>query len=68
VREEAVQVILSETGGDTSRFPSAAHLASRAGLALGVHLSAGRRQRPEQQHGNTWLTAMLVEAAGSGGG
>jgi transposase len=32
-----------------------------------VRESAGKRQRPEQQHGNKWLTAMLVEAAGSVG-
>jgi transposase len=38
-----------------------------AGLAPGVHESAGKRQRPEQQHGNKWLCSMLVEAAGSVG-
>jgi transposase len=27
-----------------------------------VRESAGKRQRPEQQHGNKWLTAMLVSA------
>ncbi|MGK5112424.1 hypothetical protein, partial [Geodermatophilus sp. CPCC 205506] len=26
-----------------------------------------KRHQPEQQHGNKWLTAMLVEAAGSVG-
>jgi transposase len=36
-------------------------------LAPGVHESAGKRQRPEAQHGNKWLCSMLVEAAGSVG-
>jgi transposase len=36
VGPKVAQVILAETGGDMSRFPSAAHLAAWVGLARGV--------------------------------
>lgn len=59
------QVILAETGGDMTRFGSAARLASWAGLAPAVYESAGRRTPAGTRHGNKWLAAMMVEAAGS---
>ena len=44
-----------------------AHLAAWAGLAPAMHESAGRQTPAGKRHGNKWLTAMLVEAAGSVG-
>jgi transposase len=67
VGPKVAQVVLAETGGDMSRFSTAAPLAASAGLAPGLHESAGRRTPAGVRHGNKWLTAMLVEAAGSVG-
>ena len=67
VGETVAQVIVAETGADMSRFPTPAHLAAWAGLAPAMHESAGRQTAAGKRHGNKWLTAMLVEAAGSVG-
>jgi transposase len=67
VGETVAQVIVAETGADMSRFPTAAHLAAWAGLAPAMHESAGKQSPAGKRHGNKWLTAMLVEAAGSVG-
>ena len=61
------QVILAETGGDMTRFGSAERLASWAGLVPAIYESAGRRSPAGTRHGNKWLKAMMVEAAGSVG-
>jgi transposase len=50
-----------------SRFPTAAHLAAWAGLAPAMNESAGKQTPAGKRRGNKWLSAMLVEAAGSVG-
>jgi transposase len=65
VGEKVAHVIIAETGADMSRFPTPEHLASWAGVAPGMHESAGKFHPIPPPHGNRWLTAMLVEAAGS---
>lgn len=55
--------ILAEIGLDMSRFASARHLASWAGMCPGNHESAGKRLSGKTRKGNTWLRKLLVEAA-----
>jgi transposase len=67
VGPKVAQVIIAETGADMARFPTAGHLAAWAGLAPAMNESAGRQTPAGKRRGNKWLTAMLVEAAGSVG-
>ena len=56
-------VIIAETGGDMSRFPTAGHLASWAGTCPGSNESAGRIKSTETRPGNPYLKGALGIAA-----
>ena len=62
VGRRTAAILVAAIGTDMSRFPSARHLASWAGMAPGNNERAGKRTRGRTRKANPWLRAALVES------
>jgi transposase len=67
ISAELATGIIAEIGLDMTRFPTAAHLVSWAGLA-GRTIQSGARARNGHGHGNTHLRGYLCQAATAAAG
>jgi transposase len=63
VSDIVAQVLVSEIGTDMTRFTTAGHLISWAGLCPRSDESAGKRRSTRVRKGGTWLKTTLVTAA-----
>jgi transposase len=63
VDKVAAEAIIGEIGVDMSRFPTAAHLASWAGMCPGQHESAGKSRHGTAHKGDSWLGRVLATSA-----
>jgi Transposase IS116/IS110/IS902 family len=63
ISETTARVILGDIGTDMTRFPTAGHLVSWAGLCPRLDESAGQRRSTRVRKGTRWLKTALVQAA-----
>jgi transposase len=66
IGELAARVLLAEIGTDMSRFPTAGHLISWAGLCPKNDESAGKRRSNRMRKGAPWLKTTLIQCAWAG--
>ena len=63
LKARAAAVIVAEIGTDMTRFPTAGHLLSWAGLCPRLDESAGKRRSNRTRRGTPWLKTTLVQVA-----
>jgi transposase len=63
ISDVSAHVILSEIGFDMTRFPTAGHLRSWAGLCPRMDQSAGKQRSTRVRAGGVWLKTTLVQIA-----
>jgi transposase len=63
ISPDLARSIIAETGLDMSRFPTAAHLVSWAGLCPSARQSGTRTRAGKKGKGDTWLRGCLGQAA-----
>ena len=63
VSRKLAMAIIAETGLDMTRFPTAAHLVSWAGLAPVAQQSGPRNRKPKKGHGDAYLKGYCTQAA-----
>jgi transposase len=63
ISRKLAMAIIAETGLDMTRFPTAAHLVSWAGLAPVTRQSGPRNRKPGKGHGDAYLKGYCTQAA-----
>jgi transposase len=63
IGKRAAETIIAEIGVDMTRFPTAAHLVSWAGMCPGNNITGGKRNSGKTMKGNVWLGDILNQCA-----
>jgi len=63
ISPDLAAAIIAEAGLDMTRFPTAAHLVSWAGLCPAANQSGPRTGRGKKKHGNAYLRGAIGQAA-----